>query len=203
MGYGEEKLFLKSFLPRLKNIKSTIPLFLWHKRRKEKAWQKEIAVLWALPKPASFWKSLTKTFKLWCSANISRSTVERRHYGKKIKPQVSKFLKDRGVGKGKLLSRSFLPPHQTQSNSIIPLFLWHERRKEKAWQKESAVLWGYSPQTLASFLKKTWLKTFKLWCSANIVRSTVERSYYGKKISPHVSKLLKNGGRGYHIWLLA
>jgi hypothetical protein len=40
--------------------------------------------------------------------------VERRHYDKKISPPVSKFLKDRGVGKGKLLSRSFLSPRKTQ-----------------------------------------------------------------------------------------
>ena len=41
-----------------------------------------------------------------------RSTVERSNYGKKINPQVSKFLKDRGVGKGKLFLKSFLSPYK-------------------------------------------------------------------------------------------
>ena len=78
-------------------------------------------------------------------------TVERTHFVKNKTP-VAKFLKDRGVGKVKLLSRSFLSPRKN-INFTIPLFLWHKRRKEKAWQKENAVLWGYSPQALASFLK--------------------------------------------------
>jgi len=28
-------------------------------------------------------------------------------------PPIAKFLKDRGMGEGKLLSRSFLPPYKT------------------------------------------------------------------------------------------
>ena len=76
----------------VKNIQSTIPLFLWHKRRKEKAWQKESAVLWGSAQTRKFFeKNLTKNFPLKCGANTPRSTVERTHYDKKIKPQFQSF----------------------------------------------------------------------------------------------------------------
>ena len=111
MGYGEEKLFLKSFLPRLKD--NLIPLFLWHKRRKEKAWQKESAVITGLlaPNPRKLLKKLDQNFHT--RVQCEHCTFERRAqtWWQKNNPQVSKFLKVGGVGEGKLLLRSFLPPH--------------------------------------------------------------------------------------------
>ena len=46
-------------------------------------------------------------------------------------------------------------------NPTIPLFLWHKRRKEKAWQKESAVFMG-SAQT-RKFFEKNLTKNFTAW----------------------------------------
>ena len=60
-------------------------------------------------------------------------------------PQVSKFLKDRGVGKEKLLSKSFLSPRKN-IKSHYPAFSFGTRgAKEKAWQKENAVFYGLCP----------------------------------------------------------
>ena len=57
-GSGKKSFFQKVFFPRDKKQKTTIPLFLWHKRRKEKAWQKESAVFYGLcPNPQAFEKA--------------------------------------------------------------------------------------------------------------------------------------------------
>ena len=46
------------------------------------------------------------------------------------------------------------------------------------------------------FFEKNLTKNFHAWDSANIGCSTVERRCYDKKICPHVSKFLKDGGSG-------
>ena len=49
------------------NIYNLIPLFLWHERRKEKAWQKESAVIMGLlaPNPSKLLKKLDQNFQTW------------------------------------------------------------------------------------------------------------------------------------------
>ena len=73
-----------NYFPRIKhNLTPQSRFFFGTRGAKKKLGKKKTPFLWALPKPASFWKSLSKTFTLWYSANIVRSTVERRNYGKK------------------------------------------------------------------------------------------------------------------------
>ena len=100
------------------------------------------------PSPRKFFeKNLTKNFPLWCGANIMRSIVERRNYGKKQTP-VSKFLKDRGVGKGKLLPRSFLSPRKN-IKFTIPFQKFFERGAGKSF-----LLRKFSPQkSISTYLK--------------------------------------------------
>ena len=139
-----------------------------------------------------FEKNLTKNFRAWVQCEHRLFDGRAQALRQKIKPPASKFLKDRGVGKGKLLSRSFLP-RLKNIKSTIRFFFGTRGAKKKLGKKKTPFLWGYSPQTPASFLKKTWLKTFKLWCSANIMRSTVERRHYGKKIKPQFQNFWKMG----------
>ena len=62
-------------------------------------------------------------------------------------PQVSRFLKDGVRGRKAFFKKFSSPPKNTKS--LIPLFLWHKRRKEKAWQKENAVFYGRCPNPQA------------------------------------------------------
>ena len=69
----------------------------------------------------------------------------------------------------KAFFKKFSSPPKKQSNLIIPLFLWHKRRKEKAWQKENAVIMGLlAPNPRKFFEKKSAVPT------PNIVRSDIK-----------------------------
>ncbi len=81
----------------VKNIQSTIPLFLWHKRRKEKAWQKENAVIMGLldPNPRKFFeKNLTKNFHTLVQCEHCAFNRRAQKLRQKNKTPVSKFLTD-------------------------------------------------------------------------------------------------------------
>ncbi len=77
---------------------------------KKKLGKKKTPILWALPKPASCPKSLTKTFLHGYSANTPLSTVEHTYYAKKITPFFKVFERMGVWGKEKLFLKSFLSP---------------------------------------------------------------------------------------------
>ena len=71
-----------------------------------------------------------------------------------LKPQVSKFLKDRGVGKGKLLSRSFLSPRKN-IKSHNPAFSLAQKAQRKSLAKRKRRNYGATrPKPSQVFWKK-------------------------------------------------
>ena len=106
-GFGGRKAFFKKFSsPPKKHKNPQYRFFFGTRGAKKKLGKKKTPFLWAPPKPASFWKSLTKTFTLWYSANIGCSTVERGYYGKKIAPKFQSFWK-MGVRRKKTFFKKF------------------------------------------------------------------------------------------------
>ena len=60
----------------------------------------------------------------------------------KNNPQVSKFLKDRGVGKGKLLLRSFLSPRKKHKIPLFRFFFGTRGAKKKLGKKKAPFFMG-------------------------------------------------------------
>ena len=121
-----------------------------------------------------FEKNLTKNFQALVQCEHCAFDRWAQVLRQKNKTPVSKFLKD-GVRGRKAFFKKFSSPPKNIKNHNSAFSLAQEAQR-KSLAKRKRRLWGYSPQTLASFLKKTWLKTFTRGCGANIVRSTVERT---------------------------
>ena len=68
------------------------------------------------PNPRKLPKKLDQNFQTLVQCEHCAFDRQAQKLWQKIIPQVSKFLKDRGVGKGKLLSRSFLSPRKNIKN---------------------------------------------------------------------------------------
>ena len=77
-----------------------------------------------------------------------------------------------------------------------PAFSLAQEAQRKSLAKRKRRIMGLLAPSPRKFFEKNLTKNFPLWCGANIMRSIVERSNYDKKISPPVSKFLKDGGVG-------
>ncbi len=109
-------------------------------------------------------------------ANIVRSTVERRHYGKN-KPPVSKFLKDGVSGKKSFFLKKFSSPPKKHKIHNSAFSLAREAQR-KSLAKRKRRFMG-SAQT-RKFFEKNLTKNFQLGCGANTSFSTAERIYNAK-----------------------
>ena len=92
-----------------------------------------------------------------CSANIVCSTVERSYYGKKISPQVSKFLKD-GVRGRKAFFKKFSFPPKKHKISQSRFFFGTRGAKKKLGKKKTPFFMG-AAQT-RKFFEKNLTKNF-------------------------------------------
>ena len=139
------------------NKKSTIPLFLWHKRRKEKAWQKENAVIMGLlaPNPRKFFeKNLTKNFQALVQCEHCAFNGRAQKLWQKNKSPVSKFLKD-GVRGRKAFLKKFSSPHKN-IKFHNPAFSLAQEAQRKSLAKRKRRFYGRCPNPQA--FEKAWPK---------------------------------------------
>ena len=142
--------------------------------------------------PASCPKSLTKTFKLGCSANIDGLTVERRHYGKKIAPSFKVFERW-GTGKKSFFKKFSSPPKKHKIHN--PAFSLAREAQRKSLAKRKRRFMGLLAPNPRKFFEKNLTKNFQtlVRCKHRFFNRRAQ-ALWQKNKTP-VSKFLKDGVR--------